>query len=141
MRKTNVRCYSHLSQLSSFDDRLSYLRIGGTVGSSTFGSDRFVNQDFYHSREWRRVRDLVITRDLGCDLGIIDREIAGQIYVHHMNPITLESFEESKDAILDPEFLICCSFDTHQAIHFGYRPRIPSRPIERHQNDTCPWKL
>lgn len=135
-----IRTYSYLSRLSTFEERFNYLRIGGGVGASTFGSDRFVNQDFYHSREWRKLRDFVITRDLGNDLGISDREIVGHIYVHHMNPITLETFERSREDILNPEFLICCSFDTHQAIHYGYAPKIPSEPIVRHPNDTCPWK-
>lgn len=135
-----MRTYSHLLQLSTFEDRLNYLRIGGEVGSSTFGSDRFVNQDFYHSREWKKVRDFVITRDLGLDLAIADREIVGNIYVHHMNPITLDSFEDSKNLLLDPEYLICCSFDTHQTIHYGFAPRTPLKPITRYPNDTCPWK-
>lgn len=127
-------------KFSTFEDRLNYLRIGGEVGNSTFGSYRFVNQDFYHSKEWKKIRDFVITRDLGLDLAISDREIIGSIYVHHMNPITLETFDVSRDLLLNPEYLICCSFDTHQAIHYGFAPRTPSKPTVRRPYDTCPWK-
>lgn len=135
-----IRTYSYLCQLGTFEERFNYLRVGGKVGASTFGSNRFVNQDFYHSREWQEVRDFVITRDLGCDLGIFDREIVDNIYVHHMNPITLETFEQFREDILNPEYLICCSFDTHQAIHYGYAPKNPSKLVTRHPNDMCPWK-
>lgn len=138
--RNNIRTYLYLSQLSTFEERFNYLRVGGEVGISTFGSDRFLNQDFYHSREWRTVRDFVITRDLGCDLGIVDREIVGNIYIHHMNPITLEMIKTSLSDALNPEYLICCSFDTHQGIHYGFAPRIPSQPVVRRPYDTCPWK-
>lgn len=138
--KNKLLTYSHLLQLSTFEERLNYLRIGGKVGASTFGSDRFMNQNFYHSREWRKIRDFVITRDLACDLAVLTRGIDGYVYIHHMNPITLENFESSREIILDPEFLVCCSFDTHQAIHFGRSPRPKIKMNTRYPHDTCPWK-
>lgn len=138
--KNNIRTYSKLSRLKTFEERFEYLKISGRVGSSTFGSDRYLNQKFYHSIEWRKIRDFVITRDLGCDLGIVDRLIPDKIYIHHINPIELKNFSDRISDYLDPEFLICCSFDTHQAIHYGFSPRISSKTIERFPYDTCPWK-
>lgn len=138
--KSDVRSYSHLLQLHTFEERFNYLRVNGKVGISTFGSDRFLNQDFYHSREWRKVRAFVVTRDLGCDLGIEDREIADRIHIHHMNPITLETINTSLSDALNPEYLICCSFETHQGIHYGFAPRISSEPTVRRPYDTCPWR-
>lgn len=138
--RNELRSYSRLSQLSTFDDRLHYLRIDGVVGASTFGMDRYLNQSFYHSREWKQVRDFVITRDLGCDLGVSDLEIEDSIYVHHMNPITPDSFEASDVVLLDPEYLICCSFNTHQFIHYGRVIRRAAEYAPRRPNDTCPWK-
>lgn len=136
----SIRTYSKLYRLKTFEERFEYLKIGGRVGASTFGSDRHLNQNFYHSKEWRNLRNFLITRDLGCDLGICDRLIYDKIYVHHMNPIELNDFSDKISEYLDPEFLICCSFDTHQAIHYGFAPKIPSKPVERFLYDTCPWK-
>lgn len=137
---SNIRTYSELITLDSFDERFDYLKIGGVVGQSTFGFERYLNQKFYHSSEWRRVRDLVITRDLGCDLGVTDREIVDRIYIHHMNPMKKEKFNDDYQSFLNPEFLISCSFDTHQAIHYGLVPKFPSKIVCRSPNDTCLWK-
>lgn len=138
MKKT----YSILKSFSTFEERFKYLKLYGAVGSDTFGFDRFINQDFYHrSSEWKRARDYVIVRDNGCDLGIEDQPIYGRIIVHHMNPISSEDIIHSEDWIFDPEYLICVSHDTHNAIHYGDDSIIQNRKIiERSINDTCPWK-
>lgn len=135
-----IRSYSELVLLPSFEERFEYLKLGGKVGVDTFGFDRYQNQAFYNSREWRLVRDKVIIRDNGCDLGIFDREIGGRIIIHHMNPITVEDIRLATDILLNPEFLICVSHDTHNAIHYGDSELLPKPPIERKPNDTCPWK-
>lgn len=134
------RCYSELRQLSSFVDRFRYLRIGGIVGESTFGFDRFLNQTLYKTKRWRSVRDEVILRDDGCDLGIPGMLIDGKVIVHHMNAITLEDIQEGRDWVFDPEFLICVSLDTHNAIHYGDEKLLPKLPEERKPNDICPWR-
>ena len=138
-RKTN-RCYSELKQLTSFMDRFRYLRIGGIVGESTFGFDRYLNQTLYKTGRWRSVRDEVILRDDGCDLGIPGMLIDGKAIVHHMNVITLEDIQEGRDWVFDPEFLICVSLSTHNAIHYGDENLLPKLPEERKPNDTCPWR-
>lgn len=137
MRK---RCYSELLQLKSFEERYLYLKLAGEVGDPTFGYDRYFNQHFYHSSEWRRTRNQIILRDNGCDLGMPDYEIHGRIYIHHINPITKDDVEEFSDILLDPENLICVSFDTHNAIHYGDERTLPQKPIERVPGDTCPWR-
>lgn len=134
------RRHSEIIRLPTFLDRFRYLRLGGSVGSDTFGFDRVFNQRFYKSAEWRSVRDYVITRDLGCDLGVSDREIFGRVYIHHMNPISIRDIEQASDILLDPEYLICTSHDTHNAIHFGDERLLARDPVERSANDTCPWK-
>lgn len=134
------RCYSELRQLTSFVDRFRYLRIGGIVGESTFGFDRFLNQTLYKTKRWRSVRDEVILRDDGCDLGIPGMLIDGKVIVHHMNAITLEDIQEGREWVFDPEFLICVSLDTHNAIHYGDENLLPKLPEERKPNDTCPWR-
>lgn len=134
------RCYSDLLRLPTFIDRFHYLRIKGTVGDSTFGFDRYLNQQFYHSYEWGCIRDQVIARDNGCDLGIADRPISGRIYVHHMNPISIDDVYKASDWLLNPEYLICTSFETHTAIHYGSEDLLYLDPIERRPNDMCPWK-
>lgn len=126
---------------STYEERLNFLRTHSKVGFDTFGYDRYFNQQFYHSREWRRIRDTVIVRDNGCDLGCPDRPIHGQIYIHHMNPITVEQLRNDPSQALNPECLICCSFETHQAIHYGTEPVAPLTVLDRQPNDTCPWKL
>lgn len=134
------RCYSELRQLNSFVDRFKYLRIGGIVGASTFGFDRYLNQTLYKTKRWRSVRDDVILRDDGCDLGVPGMLIDGNIIVHHMNAITIEDIQEGRDWVFDPEFLICVSLDTHNAIHYGDENLLPKLPEERKPNDTCPWR-
>ena len=135
-----IRCYSELIELPTFEDRYFYLKLGGKVGEETFGFDRYLNQIFYKSDEWLSVRDRVIVRDLGCDLGIKDREIHGRIMVHHMNPITKEDILDRSDFLLNPEYLITTVKRTHDAIHYGYDNLIIPTNIERRKNDTCPWK-
>ena len=133
----DIKCYS---RLFSFQARYQYLRLNGEVGKETFGFDRYMNQFFYRSPEWRRVRDFVITRDEGCDLGIPGREIFGRIIIHHMNPIRPEDIRNRSDLLLDPEYLITTIHDTHLAIHYGDEHLLLQEPVERRPNDTCPWK-
>lgn len=135
-----IRSYSELRRLNTFKERFDYLRIGGVVGESTFGFDRYLNQQFYRSPEWKDARRQVIIRDNGCDLGIEDREILDRIYIHHLNPIAVEDVVNRDPIIFNPEYLICCSFDTHQAIHFGDEGLLTLVPKERTPGDTCPWR-
>lgn len=134
------RCYSELIQLPSFEERYRYLRILGSVGTETFGFDRYLNQRFYHSAEWRSIRDYIIARDNGRDLGIEGREIFGKIYIHHMNPILIKDLILVRDILIDPEYLICTSHETHNAIHYGSEELLSRDPLIRRPNDTCPWK-
>ena len=137
-----IRTYSELSKLVTFDERFQYLKLKGFVGKETFGFDRIFNQLFYRSAEWKRVRNLVIVRDNGCDLGVDGYDIYGNsIIIHHMNPIDLEDIEKKSDFLLNPEFLITTIHSTHNAIHYGDESLIITAPIERRRNDTCPWKL
>ena len=136
----NIRTYSDLSKLTTFEDRYNYLRLNGFVGQETFGFDRYLNQVFYKSAKWRSVRDFVIVRDNGCDLGIEGREIYGKIIIHHMNPITIQDIEQESDFLLDPEFLISTVHETHNATHYGDENLLIRVPIERKPNDTCPWR-
>lgn len=138
---TSIKTYSELIALPTFEERYEYLRLSGRVGEDTFGFDRYLNQNFYRSAEWRRIRDRVIVRDNGCDLGIDDRIIYGKILIHHMNPITDKDIFNLSDILLDPEYLICVSHNTHNAIHYGDGERLVKDPIVRTKNDTCPWKL
>lgn len=139
--KTTIKTYTELVTLSSFLERYRYLRIGGAVGAETFGFERYLNQTLYRSAEWKRVRDLVILRDNGCDLGLNGHEIGGRILVHHLNPITAEDIRFRRRCVLDLDNLICVSHETHNAIHYGdERLLLPSIFIERTKNDTCPWK-
>ena len=140
MNTTIIKTYSQLKQLQTFEERYDYLKLGGVVGEDTFGFDRYLNQNFYRSREWKRVRDEVIMRDNGCDLGIDGHEIRGKILIHHMNPITSEDIHRVSDYLLNPEYLICVTHRTHNAIHYGDESLIVTAPIERTQNDTCPWR-
>jgi len=136
-----LRNYSELCRLNTFEERYRYLRLAGRVGVDTFGYDRFLNQMLYRSGRWLSTRDVVIIRDNGCDLGIEDYEIRGQlIIVHHMNPITIEDIELNRPQVFDPELLITTTFNTHNAIHFGNESLLPRLPIERRRNDTCPWR-
>ena len=136
-----IRTHTELSRLKTFEERFRYLQLNGAVGKDTFGFDRIFNQRFYTSQEWRAVRDFVIVRDYGCDLGVEDYEIRGQnVIIHHMNPITLSDIEHSTDILLDPEYLITTTHNTHNAIHYGDESLLVKAPIERRANDTCPWK-
>lgn len=135
-----IRSYSELVHLSSFKDRYNYLRLDGSVGDSTFGFDRYINQIFYRSNKWRAIRDHVIIRDNGCDLGVDGYDIHGRILIHHMNPITIEDIRKESEFLLDPEFLICTTHNTHNAIHYGDERLLITAPVERTKNDTCPWK-
>ena len=137
---TTIRTYSELSRLSTFEERFDYLRLNGSVGKDTFGFDRYLNQQFYRSSEWKRVRDRVILRDNGCDLGVEGYEIRGRILIHHINPISVEDIHTMSDLLMNPEYLICTSHRTHNAIHYGDESLIITAPIERTQNDTCPWR-
>ena len=137
---TNIRTYSELVQLPTFEERFDYLRLDGVVGKDTFGFDRYLNQQFYRSSEWKRIRNQVIVRDNGCDLGIDEYEIHGRILIHHMNPISIEDLQCMSDLLMNPEYLICVSHRTHNAIHYGDESLIVTAPIERSQNDTCPWR-
>lgn len=134
-----MRTYSDLSGLSTLEDRYKYLRLGGTLGETTFGFDRWINQKFYRSKEWRQIRDYVIVRDNGFDLGAEDTQLRGYPTIHHMNPITLFDIEESTDNLLDPEFLITTSLRTHNAIHYGNIDLLPQPHVERSPGDTKLW--
>ena len=135
-----IRTYSELCQIPSYKERFEYLKLDGVVGKATFGSKRYLNQKFYTSDEWKRVRDIVVVRDLGCDLGFPGYDIYGQIQVHHMNPMIVEDVISHSSEILNPEFLICTSYQTHKAIHYGTEEMLVLPPVERTKNDTCPWK-
>lgn len=135
-----LKSYRNLILLPTILDRFEYLRIKANVGDSTFGFDRFINQDFYQSREWRQVRMKVIARDEGCDLGMPDYPIGGKVIIHHINPITADDIENASDLLFDLDNLICVSESTHNAIHFGDETLLPAEPIIRRPGDTCPWR-
>lgn len=134
-----TRSYSELERITTFDERFAYLMLDGVVGKDTFGFDRHVNQNFYSSRDWKRARNYVITRDFGCDLGIPGFEIFKDLFVHHMNPISLNDIVHGEYWIIDPEFLITTSRQTHLAIHYGDSEGIPRGPIVRTHGDTTLW--
>ena len=134
------RCYSELIRLPTLRERFEYLRLNGEVGEELFGYARYLNQEFYHGSEWMDVREQVILRDQGRDLGVPGWKINGRIYVHHMNPITLAQLKDRDPILLDPENLICVCLTTHNAIHYGDETLLILNPKERRANDTCPWK-
>lgn len=148
--KNEVRTYSELNKITSYEERFEYLKIGGGVGDETFGFDRYLNQEFYSSKEWRQIRNYVITRDMGCDMGLTDtdefgnyrHEIKGKILIHHLNPLTRDDIIYKSKYLLDPEYLVCVSYNTHQAIHYGNEEFLMKNqnPITRIKNDTCPWR-
>lgn len=141
MMQDKIRTYSELIQLETFEERYEYLKIGGTVGEETFGFDRYLNQVFYKSDEWKAIRNYVITRDNGCDLAMPGRDVGeNRIMVHHMNPITKEDILNRSDILLNPEYLITTIKTTHDAIHYGDSNLLYKDPIVRSKNDTCPWK-
>lgn len=136
-----IRTYRELSQLRTFEERYEYLKLSSIIGDKTFGFERYMNQEFYRSPEWKRARREVILRDNGCDLGIEGRDIVDRIEVHHITPISLEDFENGSSLLLDLNNLICVSPNTHKAIHYGESNLItPSEPTIRRPNDTCPWR-
>lgn len=136
-----IRTYTELITLSTFEERFRYLKLNAKVGEDTFGFDRWLNQIFYTSKEWRKIKNQVVVRDCGCDLGIADREIYGKVLVHHMNPIRVNDIRNRTDILLNPEYLITVSNNTHNAIHYGDESLlIQSEPTIRLPNDTCPWR-
>lgn len=136
----NIRTYSELITIPTFEERYQYLRLGGRVGEETFGFDRYINQMFYKSKEWLSIRDYVILRDNACDLGMEGHEIRNRILIHHMNPITVDDIIKRSEFLLNPEYLICTIKNTHDAIHYGDGSLLITAPIIRTKNDTCPWK-
>lgn len=144
-----TKSYRELSRLNTFLERFEYLRTSQLVGEMTFNGSRWINQEFYHSSEWKKARDFVIVRDNGCDLGVSGYEIVRDprhkskydtIYVHHINPVSIDDLLEMRDICLDPDNLICCSFETHQAIHYGDASLLKKEWTERKPNDTIPWR-
>ncbi len=134
-----IRRYSELASLGSFEERFEYLRLRGQVGDPTFGYDRWMNQDFYASTEWRQIRHHVIARDQGCDLGVEGFEVFDRIYIHHMNPMSTQDLQDGNEDILDPEFLISCTHRTHNAIHYGNGRHLPRQLVTRRAGDTKLW--
>lgn len=136
-----IRTYSDLIKLNTFEERFNYLKLDGIVCESTFGFNRYLNQTFYKSPEWLHVRNYVISRDNACDLGIPDREILySKILIHHMNPISEEDILNRSEFLLDPNYLICTTKNTHDAIHYGDGEKLFKGLVERRKNDTCPWR-
>ena len=137
----NDKRYSEMITMPEFDDRFKYAKLDGQVGRDTFGFDRYLNQQFYRSKEWKRLRDQIIIRDNGCDLGVPGHEISGKIYIHHLNPLSPEDITESTKKLFDPDNLVCVSAETHNAIHYGDESILEKNKIvERSAGDTCPWK-
>ena len=136
----SIKTYSELILLPTFEERFKYLQLNGRVGDDTFGFDRYINQNFYKSAEWKRIRDQIIIRDNGCDLALEGYEIYGRILIHHMNPITVKDVELSTEYLMNPEYLICVTHNTHNAIHYGDEKLLMKGPVVRTKNDTCPWK-
>lgn len=134
-----IRSYSELRRLNTFEERYDYLQLRGEVGKSTFGFDRYMNQRFYTSREWKQIRNQVIARDEGMDLGVDGYEIYDRIVIHHMNPMTVNDIAHNDDSILDPRYLITTTHRTHNAIHYGDRSLLPQPLVERHRGDTRLW--
>ena len=140
MTMKNIKTYSELIIIPTFEERFEYLKLDGQVGIETFGFNRYLNQAFYKSDEWLSIRDYVITRDNGCDLGMEGYEIYGRILIHHINPITKDDIIQRSRILLDPENLITTVKRTHDAIHYGDSNLLMRAPIERRKNDTCLWR-
>lgn len=140
MKNMKIKTYLELIMIPTFEERFEYLKIGGRIGEQTFGSDRYYNQRFYRSSEWKRVRNEIILRDNGCDLGCPDRPIPGKIIIHHLNPIIIDDIDLGSEYLLNPDYLICVSHNTHNALHYGDKSLLPKDPVERRPYDTCPWK-
>lgn len=135
-----MKTFTELSKIDTFFERYEYLKLGGAVGAETFGMDRYLNQALYNSYEWKRVRNIVITRDNACDLGIEGMVIPNKIIIHHMNPITVEQVINRDPVIFNPEYLISTQHKTHNAIHYANDEMLPREPVIRTKGDTCPWK-
>lgn len=135
-----IRTYTDLIAIPTFVERFEYLKLMGSVGADTFGYDRYLNQIFYTTPEWRHLRGQIILRDMGRDLAMEGYEIHGGIYIHHLNPISKDDIIERSEYLTNPEFLVCTSFETHNAIHYGNSDNLRTGPVERRANDTCPWK-
>lgn len=142
MNNTNdkIRTYTELITFPTFETRYNYLKLNGNVGEETFGFDRWLNQRFYKSKEWQSIRDFVIIRDGGCDLAMDGYDIHGRILIHHMNPVYSDDIIHRSDILLDPEYLVCVTHNTHNAIHYGDESLLITAPIERRPGDTCPWR-
>lgn len=140
MTSMTIRTYTELMKLQTFEERFRYLKLVARVGEETFGFDRYLNQQFYHSQEWKSIRNEIIIRDNACDLGIIGREMNKGIIIHHMNPITKDDLIHQSDFLLNPDYLICVSKKTHSAIHYGDESLLFDGLVERSKNDTCPWR-
>lgn len=136
----SIKRYSELITIPTYEERFQYLQLKGAVGKDTFGYDRYLNQILYNSPEWKRLRNQIIIRDNGCDLGCEGYEIYGRVLIHHMNPITVEDVVSRNPIVFDPENLICVSHNTHNAIHYGDESLLILAPVERTKNDTCPWR-
>lgn len=138
---SSIRTYKEMIAKHTYEERFRYLMLNGRVGEDTFGFDRYLNQKFYKSVEWKELRNKIILRDNGCDLAMKDYDIHGKIIIHHMNPISPTDLRFCTDFLLNPDYLVCVSFDTHQAIHYGdesYLNRFVC--VDRKENDTCPWR-
>ena len=135
-----IRTYTELMKLQSFEERFKYLKLISKVGEETFGFERYLNQQFYRSKEWKKLRSEIIVRDNACDLGIPGHEMDSRIIIHHMNPITKDDLIHQTDFLLNPEYLICTSKKTHSAIHYGDDSLLHGDSTERRPNDTCPWR-
>lgn len=135
-----MRTYSELIKLPTFKERFDYLKLGGAVGEETFGSDRYLNQKFYTSEAWRKLRNQIIIRDNGCDLGLEGNTIYGKVMIHHLNPISSDELIHGSMSLMDPENLVCVSYETHNAIHYGDYELVKKDIVERKPGDTCPWK-
>lgn len=144
MRATNsiIKTYSELITFPTFEERVNYLMLHGSVGMDTFGYDRIFNQAFYSSTEWRRMRNYIIARDQGCDLAMPGREFPekAKVFIHHLNPIDISDITDASQYLLNPEYLVACLYETHNAIHYGTMPKEELKVIERSQYDTCPWR-
>jgi hypothetical protein len=136
-----IKTYTELSKLKTFEERFEYLKLDGVVGAATFGSHRYLNQVLYQSYEWKRIRDQVIMRDQGCDLGIEGYEIYEHAYIHHLNPITKKQILDRDPVLFDPENLITVSYNTHQAIHYSDKSILLLDPVERFAHDVAPWRI
>lgn len=136
----SIRTYSELITIPTFEERLKYLQLKGSVGKDTFGYDRYLNQVLYRSTEWKRLRNQIIIRDSGCDLACDGYDIYDKVLIHHLNPITVEDVLTRSRKVFDPDNLVCVSHNTHNAIHYGDVDLLVTGPIIRTKNDTCPWR-